>query len=343
MGRYLTVLHGLKLVISLYELSSDSDIQSLRIVIYEIQHCQSIEYRLSPLERLALFSKDKPVLEQILERMKAVYCNVLDKTRAFLLLGKEFKPQDRDFEVEGDNDFDIIIHSFDDESVEKAVDDLDSKANISAETSAQSPNDVMNLDDNSSHNSFQVNANAGVDPFQSLGSSQWAWVLYFDRTAVNMLRGNMTISVGFNASQRGFAIYALDNRSLWEAYRFVTLEQSCTVLYDFNMNKLMGILRSLDESVLFDILDELISTVSITKSLQNEAEYLLELRNGLEGDDEKSIFIAKLVNHIETEKDLQLQKRKLKVIPPANVDIVILECKDLTPNGSLQIRFIHYF
>lgn len=358
MGRYLTILHGLKLVISLYELSSDSDIQSLRIVIYEIEHCQSIEYRLSPLERLTLFSKDKPLLTQILERMKAVYCNVMDPTRALLLLGQNFSPHDHDFEVEGDDDFDIVpLMETSEENIgmSKLAKITEEIASVDDQTTSQLENNSVtknSLDDYSSKGDNDDNSDAGLDPLQSLGTIQWAWALYFDRTAVTSLRGNLTISIGFNVTHKGFALYVLDNRSLHEAYRFISLDESCLLLYDYTIQKLLKVLKSLDEAVLFDLLDELIGTVSISMRNENTnveepgsndeqqqpEQYILELFSDRDDNDTKDFIVTKLVKHVETERDLLNHKHKLKVVPSCNVDIVIMECKNLTPNGSLEIR-----
>lgn len=111
-GRYAgrKVLHigSIRLVITLYELDSDTNSHELRVVLYETRHSQTAEYRLSSMERLMLFQDDVPILEQICGRLRHVYCDLTDKTRTLIVLEKGDVPAlDAPFEIDGDEEYEI--------------------------------------------------------------------------------------------------------------------------------------------------------------------------------------------------------------------------------------------
>lgn len=107
-GRKVLNIGKLRLVITLYELDSDTNSHELRVVLYETRHSQTAEYRLSSMERLMLFQDNVPILEQICGRLRHVYCDVTDKSRTLIVLEKGDVPAlDAPFEVDGDDEYDI--------------------------------------------------------------------------------------------------------------------------------------------------------------------------------------------------------------------------------------------
>jgi hypothetical protein len=50
-GRQIVYVNKVLIIITLYELDNDTNSNDLRIVLYETAHHQTVEYRLSPLER----------------------------------------------------------------------------------------------------------------------------------------------------------------------------------------------------------------------------------------------------------------------------------------------------
>lgn len=114
-GRRVLMVGQLRLVISLYELDSDTNSHELRVVLYETRHSQTAEYRLSSMERLMLFQDDKPILEQICARLRHVYCDVTDKTRTLIVLDESDVPRfDAAFEVDGDEEYEVKSQASDD-------------------------------------------------------------------------------------------------------------------------------------------------------------------------------------------------------------------------------------
>jgi hypothetical protein len=107
--------HTLHLIITMYDISSDSsDNSGLRIIIYEQSGAQSVEYRLSALERLILFPSDEQsIVDQFAKRLKACYCDTKEHRnnskhgRALLLLNDDYKPTRAPFVVDGTQEYDI--------------------------------------------------------------------------------------------------------------------------------------------------------------------------------------------------------------------------------------------
>lgn len=107
-GRKVLLIGKIRLVITLYELDSDTNSHELRVVLYETKRSQTAEYRLSSMERLMLFQDDLPILEQICGRLRHVYCDLTDKTRTLIVLDRHDTPAlDAPFEVDGDEEYDI--------------------------------------------------------------------------------------------------------------------------------------------------------------------------------------------------------------------------------------------
>lgn len=107
-GRKVLMVGKVRLVITLFELDSDTNSHELRVVLYETRHSQTAEYRLSSMERLMLFQDDKPLLEQICARLRHVYCDVTDKTRTLLVLDDDDVPRfDDTFEVDGEEEYEL--------------------------------------------------------------------------------------------------------------------------------------------------------------------------------------------------------------------------------------------
>ena len=127
-GRSLLVYGPVEVLLTIFEIDNDTGAHDLRIVLYTFKGCQTIEYRLSSLERIMIFNDQSPLIDQILGKLKHVYCDVtntssssssssssLDKHRTLLLLDEDTPPLPsssvwKDFEVEeGDDEYDILV------------------------------------------------------------------------------------------------------------------------------------------------------------------------------------------------------------------------------------------
>lgn len=63
---------GTTIVLRLFELHTASDSHSLRIQLYEPTSAQTVEYKVSSMERTALFKHESPVIEQIFGKLRLV-------------------------------------------------------------------------------------------------------------------------------------------------------------------------------------------------------------------------------------------------------------------------------
>lgn len=157
-GRYVgsstAYVSGLRLIISLYELHNETDAHALRIVIYEAKHSQTVEYRLSPMERLTLFTDDKPLFDQIVGRLRTVYCETSVPTRAIIRLDSKpkVKPPTQD-DVE--QKYKLLIEAdpnLEDSVSENSTEDQDEDINEShsqSEKSAASGSHADSVEDDS--------------------------------------------------------------------------------------------------------------------------------------------------------------------------------------------------
>lgn len=221
-GRYagskLLTVQGVNLVISVFELQNDTDSHALRISIYHKATSQTVEYRISNMERLALFpEQSKPVLEQILQRLRIVKCDVTQSSRTLLILGDKFTPKERIFFVDGRDEYDIRSPDDDNHFVLGEEDDVS----------------IENV------------------------SGKWTWALYFNRTVVHSKRGNLLISIGMSLPLIGFSVFVLDERTHKEAYRLISFVDSCAVIKR-SVEELFEDIKVLDETILFDILDDML-------------------------------------------------------------------------------------
>ena len=122
-GRSLLVYGPVEVLLTIFEIDNDTGAHDLRIVLYTFKGCQTIEYRLSSLERILIFNDQSPLIDQILGKLKHVYCDVtsssLDKHRTLLLLDEDTPPLPssssssvwKDFEEEEgeDDEYDILV------------------------------------------------------------------------------------------------------------------------------------------------------------------------------------------------------------------------------------------
>ena len=122
-GRSLLVYGPVEVLLTIFEIDNDTGAHDLRIVLYTFKGCQTIEYRLSSLERIMIFNDQSPLIDQILGKLKHVYCDVtntsssLDKHRTLLLLDEDTPPLPssssvwKDFEEEEgeDDEYDILV------------------------------------------------------------------------------------------------------------------------------------------------------------------------------------------------------------------------------------------
>jgi hypothetical protein len=301
--QYLKFLGKLHLILSIYELSSsssastsssssDSDHIGLRVVIYDQESCQTVEYRISWLERLLLFPSDElSIVEQFIQRLKTVYCNVRDNHRTMIRLPPDFVPPRKTFVVDGTTEYELASpfdiyprsntglpedtvgefsstktssKSNDDQrigrgSTKYALADL-KNIKLSNKMNTHDPSlvarsaapskiaeeaDDISEDENGfiNHPSSNPLMRAGSGTFfreileaytisNGMTEEAYGWVLYFNRTIVDLTRGNLQFSMGINSAQHGFSCFIRDVRSQKETLRFISYKEASNILYN---------------------------------------------------------------------------------------------------------------
>jgi hypothetical protein len=91
---------GHMIIISLYEKHGAADAHMLRVCLYEPLSCRSVEFRISPLERLLLFDVKRPLIDQVKERIKLVQVDSQNTLFSpLLILHPENAPRAEDISV----------------------------------------------------------------------------------------------------------------------------------------------------------------------------------------------------------------------------------------------------
>lgn len=381
-GRKYVVFNGLKLIISLYELQNDTDAHSLRICIYETIHSQTAEYRLSPMERLALFTDEtKTIYDQILARLRIVYCNTRENTRTLISLDDKFVPRIPQFWVDGSEEYDICTGR-----------EFDSAAPAASPSPLPSPNrpvqqppffsagpDQPTVDADSTNVDTQTlpteggggeeregkggeevgNSAMGGSDAEKMSAEQvveeedefakynsathkgrrrehWAWCLYFNRTVVETTKGNLQVSVGLSLPNKGFSVFCLDVRSCREAYRFISYKEATELYANRSENSLYDDLRYLEETILFDLLDDLIQMTTVNTDEHGRPS--LVFASEIPGN--QPAVVALLRDHVFDEADTPaVRMARIRMVNPSTkVQISILSAHGLATIGLVGMR-----
>ena len=306
-GRKIISIGNRKVLMTIYEIDNETSSHELRVVLYEMKYCQTVEFRISPMERLVLFRDDKSLFSQIIERLRCAYCDTSIPNRSLLILDEGFVPTYTSFEVNGHDEYDIVTNYMTEEK-----NSLDDENN--------SFQDLI-LDEDSENKSVEVTKN--VD---------WAWVLYFNRAVMCECNGNLLISMSLSITKSGFIITVFDQRSLVEIYYLLTLLESCNFFYNKTYESLLSELDNLDESVLFDLLDELINMLDIQDNDDEGMLLMLTSENKVTDD----LIIANLREHVKDPYD-KLAKKKSSV-PINKVTVEVIGAENLSSNGIFSAR-----
>ena len=77
----------------------------------------------------------------------------------------------------------------------------------------------------------------------------WRWGFYFYRGIANELMGNLDVSINLNLALEGFEFIVLDNRSLYELYKFVSYEEILPYFFGVSKIDFYKNLQAMDETV----------------------------------------------------------------------------------------------
>jgi hypothetical protein len=342
-------------LLTIYEINSANNLHELRIVLYHFIDGKTVEYRISAMERMMLFKDNEPIINQIINRLRLVYCNLqLNMVERKLLEIPELKGIDlnndlliKDYEVEGDKQYEIALTIDEEEEDEDNQDSLEE--------------DEEDDEDKESLEMSILKKNKKEDE-----DGQYGFGLYFDRSSIKELYGNLVVSVILEVNRRGFLYIVFDPRTFTEVFRFVPFAQMA-VLVGKNLDDIELDISNLDESIAYDLMDECIGLVELDdhdeeglvlyvqgdsalvaafkeqqKSIAREVadvspskrQTLLSSYN----EDEDEILVLARLKELSEEIAL-VSKGKRREMPTAyRVTIDILKCQDLARLGAFGSR-----
>jgi len=162
------------------------------------------------------------------------------------------------------------------------------------------------------------------------------WVVYFDRSVVEEQKGNLVVYITLSVTHKGFIFITRDLRTYREAFKFISFHDACNIssLLGKDLTTLLDELDNLDECVVYDLVDELMSRIDVDDS-DDEGLYL---RVSGDGDNVKSVVLAFLAEHLSTPNEV-MGKVKKKVTTH-KVDLKVTTAKDLAPLSQYTMRFL---
>ena len=331
--KLIKVQDGLLLLVSLFEITNTSEIYGLRIVVHELAHNQTAEYRLSSLERVSLFSDDRPLVDQIIQRLRVVYCDLREPFRTILPLEPSCAPninQD-DVLVEGQSEYDIFSGS---ELLEMK------RRGDAMKLEEQS---VIAGSEEASIASFQSVAleTSQISKLNSLETREqgWGWGLYLNRYFVEESRGNLMISATMVLAKKGFAFAVLDNRTLRETFRFLPFEEALRFLKGGRtMENLADDLRNIEQATVYDLIDELYSFIEVSPLPDIDgvdiAEYDVSRLALTKGDRHYSLAYCR-IREVGAELDPEMVARRLAKFNIRKAAVYVLAARELKAIGGL--------
>lgn len=370
-----------ELLVSIFEINNDTNTQEMRIVLYYPKTSQTVEYRISAMERLMLFNEQTSIFEQIQGRLRVVLCDQFADDRKMIRLGKSsdfHKPNRQEFEVDGDDEYEILSQFDDwdeleeeDDDDEKSIADLLEESNIlqasderrsihssnlgrstlrnssirrSVRRTSQNVKNAQSPTKSSKSADFNLNASiaegdeddgtdaaSGADQLGVAKESSWAWAVYFNRGVLDEYVGNLVVSVAMSTTLNGFTVSSLDQRTNREAFRYVSFFDFCTLQYDKTLESLQDDLSGLDESVAFDLVDDLIALIDVNESDEEGVNLILASEN----PDSENLILARLKEYRPQENEVVSRKKKSA---PEKFSVTIHAAQDLARLGLLGFR-----
>lgn len=281
------------ILVSVYEVNSPNLINDLRLVCYHYYTSQTVEYRISALERALLFKDDENFLTQILNRFRLVFADFKFSNKGYRTLikipelgkSKRVPVKVKTYEVEEFKELEINSNGLldDDAEVEKNSDDSDSD---DLSDSDDSENDV---DDeffskflSPEEKQFMINKKKSYldrkkkkqkKSSENFDSNTWGWGFYFNRAPLSETRGNFNLSLVLSTEKkRGFELTVYNPRSLVESYSFIPYNLAIKAV-GRNEREVEEELANLDEAVALDLLDSLFPSIHIKEvNLNNEGK-----------------------------------------------------------------------
>jgi len=247
--------------LSIYEIYSENNINDLRIVMYYYHNQQTVEYRISGMERIMIFDEHYSIFPQLLQRIRLAYCDLQQESsdfHPFVKLSSNFAK----FTENENYQTSQIMESFSSKEKwlkgEKYEIDGDTEFYICSLAEIELIEKVNENESVYSQNSTSTDASSSVDI-----NTSWGWGLYFNRAPMSEQRGNITVSIQMNIGRRGFLVIAFEPRVFRESYRFFRYDEVLPFL-SWSADEFQDLLSNIDESTTTEILNAIFPLVKVT-------------------------------------------------------------------------------
>ena len=349
-GRKLYSYHGMRLCITIFEVTSASDITQLRLLIYELEHSQTIEIRLSDLEKIMLFNDLTPMIDQVLSRVRTVFCKPDADNRGVMLFRQDFRPSEfPDYIVEGDEEYDILddialqearkhagsdgTQDYEDEDGENGS-DLKRQSNSYSGLGSLMPSDLLKMEAELSESDSEKDIKSVEEE-----AKPWHWAFYFNRSIVEELMGNLTVSINLNLSLEGFEFIVFDNRTLYEVYRLVCYDDLLPFFYGMSKPEFHKSLQGMDETVVMEITEELYQVLEVEEGLDSDGVGVLRMQLNAGNDEDEPLVICHLREHEVTADDMTKRSKKVsKLNQLSKTRLHVLAARDLASVSGVAAR-----
>ena len=335
-GRKLIKLQrGLLVLVTIFEITNSSEIYGLRIVIHELKHQQTAEYRLSSLERVSLFSEEIPMVDQIISRIRIVYCDLRDPGRTILALEPSYSADINQDEVlvEGQFEYDLFTAS---ELLEMKHRGDDARLDGLS---------IGGGSEEASLTSFQQvrPQRSQVSKLDSLETRDqgWGWGLYLNRYFVEESRGNLMVSATLVLSKKGFAFAVLDNRTMRESFRFMSFEEALRFLRgERTMDQFSDELRNIEQATVYDLIDDLYSYIAFSPLSEIDgidvSDYEVNRLALSKGDRHYSLAYCR-IREVGEELDPEKMASRLAKFSIRKAAVYVLAARELTAIGGVVV------
>lgn len=231
LGSQAVKFEGAEFIISVYEIHNETDAYFLRVLLYDPAASKTVEYRISPIERILLFNGLSTY----------VFPLIVARFKVSRVLKSEFTQHE-----------DPLIQL--DESIIQKAQDLNFKTQSAK--AAQAGDDLYNLcsigdhvealdrDFDGSNDSSDIEAGRRAVP---ISDDDVVYVLYFDRSLNTVNTGNIQTSISLCLPREGFVLAVIDKIKRYRIQKFIPYADMYRVL-KYTYNDFLEIVDSIDDA-----------------------------------------------------------------------------------------------
>lgn len=273
LGSQAVKFEGAEFIISVYEIHNETDAYFLRILLYDPQTSKTVEYRISPMERILLFNgMDTYVFPLIVARFKV----------SRVLKGEFTQHEDPLVQLDEKVIKKAQAINYQRESTKAASsgDELYRLCSVSDHVEA------LDKDFSGSNDSSDIEAGRRAVP---IGDDDVVYVLYFDRSLNEVDTGNIRTSVSLCLPREGFVFAIIDKINRYRMQKFIPYSDIYRVL-KFSFDDFMEIVDSIDDAdTVLELFEDIME--QLDTDLDNDFGSRLVL-NPYEAGTSEPLFVA---------------------------------------------------